>query len=49
MKDTEQYIALMPIECPKCGRTVFVLAKDGEQDFKCECGFEDVLTLESAE
>ena len=43
----EEYIIFMPIECPKCKRTVFVLTEDGEQEFECECGFKDVLKIES--
>lgn len=49
MEEEEEYITLMPIKCPKCGRTVFVLAEEGKQDFECECGFKDVLTIKSVE
>lgn len=45
----EGYIAFMPIECPKCKVTVFVLAANGTQDFECKCGFKDTLTIESIE
>lgn len=47
MENEERYILFMPIECPKCGITTFVLAEDGDQDFECECGFKDVLNIES--
>lgn len=47
MEDEEQYITFMPVECPACGKIVFVLGEDGEQDFECDCGFKDVLRIES--
>lgn len=49
MDDETHYITFLPIECPKCETTVFVLAEDGTQDFECECGFKDTLTIKSME
>lgn len=48
--DEEQYIAFMPITCPKCGETYMFLAEEeGEQDFECECGFKNKVRIESVE
>lgn len=47
MDNETYYIKFIPIQCPKCHKSTFVLAEDGKQDFECECGFKDTLTIES--
>lgn len=45
--EEQGYIEFCPIECPKCGMVVLFLNEDGEHEFKCDCGFEDTLKIET--
>lgn len=45
----EEYIELLPVNCPICGGTTFMLAKEGVHPFKCECGYEDQVKITAQE
>lgn len=41
----KESIELIPVECPTCGETIFFVAEEGEQEFKCQCGYENTLVI----